>query len=174
MSITDELRKSMNPCVSIDWLTIPRSQFESIADRIDEEHFDALVGRSEIGVQAVLSDPEQYGLVALPRDADGEVIHIGDVMEWIDLDGETLMVKGVGNGMLFYTDCGSVKWTVARNKRHYHEPTVEDVLREFADEMNQNLGMYTGEAIDADEWRSADNKTIAEFAAKLRLVGDAS
>lgn len=52
-------------------------------------------------------------------------------------------------------------------------PTVEDVLREFADKMNENMGMYTGEAIDADEWRDADRQTIAEYAAKLRLAGDA-
>ena len=46
------------------------------------------------------------------------------------------------------------------------------VVREFAQAMNENMGMYTGEAIDADEWRDADNKTIAEYAAKLRLAGD--
>jgi hypothetical protein len=55
---------------------------------------------------------------------------------------------------------------------HYHEPTVEDVLREFAEKMNENMGMYTGEAIDADEWRSADNATIAEYATKLRLADE--
>ena len=49
------------------------------------------------------------------------------------------------------------------------KPTIEDVLREFAQEMNENLGMYTGEAIDADEWRKADEDTIAEYAAKLML-----
>ena len=49
-------------------------------------------------------------------------------------------------------------------------PTVEDVLREFAYEMNENLGMYTGEAIEADEWRDADAKTVEKFAAKLRLA----
>jgi hypothetical protein len=47
------------------------------------------------------------------------------------------------------------------------------VLREFAEKMNENMGMYTGEAIDADEWRDADRQTIAEYAAKLRLAGEA-
>lgn len=60
---------------------------------------------------------------------------------------------------------------LAENERLFKpRPTVEDVLREFADEMNQNLGMYTGEAIDADEWRDADNKTISKYAKRLTLA----
>ena len=116
-----------------------------------------------------IADLIDHEMVELPKDADGEYIHIGDVMEWCD-SGETLTVEGIGSDVLFYIDGENAEWTAARNKRHHHEPTVEDVLREFADEMNQNLGMYTGEAIDADEWRDADNKTIAEYAAKLRLA----
>ena len=114
--------------------------------------------------------------VALPVDADGVPIHIGDVMEWSD--GGTFEVVGIGNGgTLYYLDTYDdgtvgVEWTAAGDKRHHHAPTVEDVLTEFAQEMNENLGMYTGEAIDADEWRKADERTIAEYAAKLRLVGD--
>lgn len=37
MSITKELRESMDPCISDDWLTIEKSVFEIIADRIDAE-----------------------------------------------------------------------------------------------------------------------------------------
>ena len=105
---------------------------------------------------------------ALPVDADGVPIHVGDVME--SDDGETFRVCRL---QLF--DSG---WAIDGGKftqgeiRHHHAPTVEDVLREFAQEMNENLGMYTGEAIDADEWRKADERTIAEYAAKLRLAGD--
>ena len=77
---------------------------------------------------------EHYQL--LPKDADGEYIHVGDVMEWSD--GETFDVIGIGDGVLFYTEseCGGpAEWTGASNKRHHHVPTVEDVLREFADEV---------------------------------------
>ena len=38
MSITDELRESMSPCISDGWLTITRSAFERVADRIEESH----------------------------------------------------------------------------------------------------------------------------------------
>lgn len=97
----------------------------------------------------------EHGLVRLPKDADGEYIHIGDVMEWCD-SGETLTVEGIGRDVLFYIDGENAEWTAARNKRHHHEPTVEDVLREFA----EGLGVPV-----ADSY-------IAASAAKLRLAGD--
>lgn len=114
---------------------------------------------------------------ALPLDADGVPIHVGDVMEADN--GTTFEVEHIslyqwgwrcdGKG----TDRSGVTCTahaIPDGCRHHHAPTVEDVLREFAQEMNENLGMYTGEAIDADEWRKADERTIAEYAARLRLA----
>lgn len=112
--------------------------------------------------------PESHYMM-LPKDADGEPVHVGDVMEW-PTTGETFEVVGVGDGVLFYTDDDEcAEWTGASTKHHHHEPTIEDLLREFAQEMNENMGMYTSEAIDADEWRNADAKTVDKFAAKLRL-----
>ena len=97
----------------------------------------------------------EHGLVRLPKDADGVPIHIGDVMEWCD-SGETLTVEGIGSDVLFYIDGENAEWTAARNKRHHHAPTVEDVLREFA----YGLGVPV-----ADSY-------IAAAAAKLRLAGE--
>jgi len=96
---------------------------------------------------------EEHGLVRLPVDAYGVPIRIGDVMEWCD-SGETLTVKGIGRDVLFYIDGENAEWTAARNKRHHHAPTVEDVLREFA----KGLGVPV-----ADSY-------IAASAAKLRLA----
>ena len=96
---------------------------------------------------------EEHGLVRLPTDADGEPIHIGDVMEWCD-SGETLTVEGIGSDVLFYIDGENAEWTAARNKRHHHEPTVEDVLRKFA----EGLGVPV-----ADSY-------VAAAATKLRLA----
>ena len=83
---------------------------------------------------------EEHGLVRLPTDADGEYIHIGDVMEWCD-SGETLTVEGIGRDVLFYIDGGNAEWTAARNKRHRHAPTVEeerpDSLDRIADELEK-------------------------------------
>lgn len=108
--------------------------------------------------------------ITLPLDADDVPIRIGDVMEWPDGDDEPFEVVGIGeNGTLFYMYDDSCEWTNAKNKVH-HAPTVEEVLREFSEKMNENLGMYTGEVIDAGEWRKADERTIAEYAAKLKMA----
>ena len=103
--------------------------------------------------------------VALPVDADGVPIHVGDVMEWCD-SGETLTVEGIGSDALYYIDGENAEWTAARNKRHHHAPTVEDVLREFTDEVwNRCCEGATASDSGIDE-------LVAECAAKLRLAGE--
>jgi len=129
--ISDEIRKWCADLDSDDILCTTATLY-TLADRIDRE------------------------LVELPKDADGEYIHIGDVMEWCD-SGETLTVEGIGSDVLFYIDGENAEWTAARNKRHHHEPTVEDVLREFA----YGLGVPV-----ADSY-------VAAAATKLRLADDA-
>lgn len=109
-----------------------------------------------------LADRIDSEMVELPKDADGEYIHIGDVMEWCD-SGETLTVEGIGSDVLFYIDGENAEWTAARNKRHHHEPTVEDVLREFAEKV-----------IDSQipSVHPTYEEAITEYAAKLRLADD--
>lgn len=184
MSITDELREAINQLrveceekegCGVLWYPEPtRDRFSAIADRIDIAHKHAIGYVDD-------RDPEtmaEHGWMRLPKDADGETIRIGDVMEWCDPDGEvtvTCEVDAVGVECFFAWDGANGRYAQKRASayRHHHEPTVEDVLREFAQKMNENIGMYMGEAIDADEWRDADAKNIAEYAAKLRLAGDA-
>ena len=140
MSITDELREWAKEHLS-------RSSIFVIADRIDA---------------AV------EGMVELPKDADGEYIHIGDVMDSkVDhlFDGRPFEVRA-----LVLCEDG---WEAADGRfgnryepnslRHHYAPTVEDVLREFADRVC-NSGHQWG--LDAAD-------TIAEYAAKLQLREDA-
>lgn len=117
-------------------------------------------------------DVDLWGVsyTALPLDADGVPIHVGDEMQNVSAPashGTVYRMELTCDGWWIYFRGVGMR---PSNYRHHHEPTVEDVLREFADEMNQNLGMYTGEAIDADEWRDADAKTIAEYAKRLKLA----
>ena len=99
----------------------------------------------------------------VPVDADNMPVHNGDVMEWPD--GKTFEVVGIGNGVLFYIENdGHAEWTCASTKRHYHAPTVEDVLREFAAD-------FVGCANCVDDHEVTD--AIELFAPKLRLAGDA-
>lgn len=139
VKISDEIR---DWCDFYDGESINRDDCDglsSIADRIDSE------------------------MVELPKDAYGEYIHIGDVMEWCD-SGETLTVEGIGSDVLFYIDGENAEWTAARNKRHHHEPTVVDVLREFAEKV-----------IDSQipSVHPTYEEAITEYAAKLRLADDA-
>ena len=186
MSITAELREWARG-VENEWVT-PASKeivvttgtsmpvdhvnmrlfIEGMLDRVDAEH-ERTVGfckRLE-DAAAKREDVEIFGVeyTALPLDADGEYIHIGDVMEWCD-SGETLTVEGIGSDVLFYIDGENAEWTAARNKRHRHEPTAEDVLREFTDEVwNRCCEGATASDSGIDE-------LVAECAAKLRLAGE--
>lgn len=160
MSITDELRKLTKNSTLSSWTV---EYLTAIADRIDAEHQKAIQELNNLADASVL----------LPVDADGVPIRVGDKVYQVG-GGWVYTVKSI----TLYPDNTTVTFECehgfgsdsAHNVRHYHEPTVEDLLREFAEKMNENIGMYTSEAIDADEWRDADNKTIAEYAAKLRLA----
>ena len=165
MAITDELRKWAQICgIKYD------SKLYEIADRIDAAH------RSALEKLAAQVDESEDGWVRLPVDADGVPIHVGDVMETEDnrifnVDVIQVSSRKWSIGLVTTLD-STFSWHDADRLRHHRTQTVEDVLREFAEKMNENMGMYTGEVIDADEWRDADRQTIAEFAAKLRMAGD--
>lgn len=150
MSIADELREYATND-KLHYL----SDYLAIADRIDAEH------------EAMLADVRKtvyQGLIELPKDADGEYIRIGDVMEWVDIDGEvkvTCTVEAVGVDCFFVWDNASGRFAqkCASAYRHHYAPTVEDVLTEFAAKLIERSGLTNGAA-----------QTIAEYAAKLRLA----
>lgn len=103
-------------------------------------------------------------MMLLPRDEDGEVIHIGDELQWDD--GERLTVIGVGNDIVFYVNddgLGGAQWTKANNKRHYHKPTIEDVLREFAEKVTDSQIPGTHPTYE---------EAIAEYAKRMQLKED--
>ena len=110
------------------------------------------------------ADLAGHGLVRLPVDADGVTIRVGDVMKWPYGNGE-FIVEGIGGNTLFYIDKDSneCEWTAAGDKHHRHAPTVEDVLREFADEV-WNRCCEGATASD-----SGIDGLVAECAAKLML-----
>ena len=97
--------------------------------------------------------------MALPLDADGEAIHAGDVLDGYGKTIEVVelrtgrsgwvLISRDGNG---YADCAAFS--------HHHAPTVEDVLREFADAWA--------------EWKdgAAMMNPVERYAAKLRLAGE--
>ena len=176
MSITDELREWFKDRA---FLGYGYAQLTAIADRIDAEHKKACDDACDNGYEAdylgiekwLVEHPqvmEHHGWIRLPKDADGVPIHVGDVMEWPD--GETFDVIGIGDGVLFYTESerdGPAEWTGAGFTRHHHAPTVEDVLREFAERY------LDYEGIPSAGRRGVGEALMDEYASKLRLKEDA-
>lgn len=199
MSITDELREwaegdTLRAGMS---LRTAREQALAIADRIDAEELSRRNGAYNMGYNAGidmgfasaddwLADHEdamaEHGWVKLPVDADGEVIHIGDVMEGVDKYDSLEKVMGEVTTISFDAtfdpdDSRSVGirvWSDDRRSyhtayldprasvyRHHREPTVEDVLKDFIDAWA--------------EWKdgAAMMNPVETYASKLRLVGDA-
>lgn len=169
MSITDELREYAGSFYLFRYKDV-REMLDAIADRIDAEHEKACDEAWNNGYEAdylgigkwLTEHPqamEHHGWVRGPLDSDGEIWHSGDmsdsnwgVIEGIAYDNGTWYISGHDT---------SAPWIRADSIRHYHEPTVEDLLREMADRC------YA----DEEEPRDRD-AIVAEFAAKLRLVDD--
>lgn len=159
-----------------------RAEFENLCDAIDAIHANLERENESLRreLDRVLGEMEEHHAWApeshymmLPKDADGEPIHVGDVMEWPD--GNTFEVVGVDNiGTLYYIDAeeDGIDWTNASDKHHHHEPTVEDVLRGVVTLCHNTWKDESAfKLYDVDDVMKSGN--IAGFAAKLRLAGDA-
>lgn len=132
----------------------------------DIEHEHSLLMRQAVNkahadgernvIKGIEQDDElaEMGLMRLPLDANGVPVRVGDVMEWAD--GDTFEVVGIGGETLFYAENDSVDWTRVKGKRHHHEPTVEDVLREL---MAETSGPFYAEDV-----------LLEKYAPRLRLA----
>ena len=176
MSITDEMRAYANEADWNDWKADKLARdLRAIANRIDAEH-ERLKQELPYTIDMVPITDEtmaEHGWVRLPVDADGKYIHIGDVMEWVRYEGsdQTIVrkVSGVGDGVFFAwsDEQGRYAQYEAKAYRHYHAPTVEDVLEQALNEAAM---------LDRPEgyWPSAADITniVNSLAAKLRLADD--
>lgn len=166
MSITDELREYTEK--QIKWLDMTKVHYRNlfaIADRIDAEH------ESKVGCTADEWDYWESTHVELPKDADGEYIHIGDKVTCAASVWEVTGLRFTGGfwGICctIFNDKGGSGTNVypPSDLHHYHAPTVEDVLCDFA-RLYDNIG---GRENEDELWETL----LAEYAAKLRLAGDA-
>jgi hypothetical protein len=182
--ITGELREWFEDRVFLGngW-----QELHDIADRIDAEHeakvsywqsasykdgYDEGFASADDWLGQHEDAMAEHGWIRLPLDANGEVVRIGDVMVMAShpfgCEDKPLVVdrmelsRGMhGEVWCLALDTDRSCWTQAAVLRHYHKPTVEDVLREMLDAWGELPSNMTNEAI------------IAEYAAKLRLAGDA-
>lgn len=178
MSITDELRVCIGD-LSDEMRTYTgdfyfrrykdvREKLYAIADRIDEAHTHAIVC-----VDA--REPEmmaENGWVKLPTDANGELWRVGDMAKSVAFPrnkARKVCGTGVLNGKpaIFYASKGfagkeahiaelNTGWDYADSVCHHHETTVEDVLCELLDKV--------------DDDRAGQAEIIAEYAGKFRLA----
>lgn len=117
---------------------------------------------------------EQY--IKLPVDADGVPIRVGDEME---SGNETFVICAVAPGRVYRWHIYNIgeldKGTVAyppESLHHFKPRTVEDVLRDFQQDTLTSQGEYSGEVIDADEWKRQLERDVREYADELReLMG---
>lgn len=179
MSITDELRKEALSFKNSHgaWSSIGE-KLDHVADRIDAAHEEALVSSYFDGV---FSDGElaENDFMRLPRSIEDKPINEHDKVDWRDHAGtwhENVTVVAVCNDGCYVMD-GTVFHVHKSDIRHRHAPTVEDVLMEFHERMDelgttdQCVGSERADAVDALLRERAE--LVAEYAAKLRLAGDA-
>ena len=156
MSITDELRDYAEAYGEESRIN---SELNTIADRIDAEHERAVQEKS-IRVYTYDEDMEHDGWVRLPKDSDGGVIYVGDELDGYGKTIEVVELRIGNSGWVIVSRDGNAYADVYAFT-HHHASTVEDVLREFA--------------LDIDPSADVDisGKPIIErFAAKLQLRGD--
>lgn len=179
MSITDEL---------MEWWVrkFPvmdkglHKEFAAIADRIDAAHRSALEKlavqldetsdmRDFIGcIEQAAADREDVTLwgvdyTALPVDADGVPIRIGDKIEYLSGGRDIVRFVTLNRNGWLVNERGWEPCTM----RHYRTPTVEDVLREFTDAILEWSGK-SGTVAETGTW----SDVAAEYASKLRLAGE--
>ena len=187
MSITDELREwwvRKFPVMDKEL----HENFAAIADSIDAEHEKACddawnngYEADYLGIEKWLTEHpqamEHHGWVRLPKDADGEYIHVGDVMERGKARGRVIALmlsnypKKWGGGLHWGVQLEGEQAPTALDLtfHHYHEPTVEDVLRDVVTLCHNTWKEGSAfEFYDVDDVMKSSN--IAEYAAKLRLV----
>ena len=142
MAITDELRSFIkDPLLGYASQEQHVEQLTAIADRIDE----ALA--------------ERY--IELPKDADGEYIHIGDRMENNERVARIVLTDDSWEPSVYLEKLPNVlQEHFCHEISHYHAPTVEDVLEELLLEY------------DRDDSEVTIGEIIERFAAKLQLRGD--
>lgn len=157
MRITEELRKWMRKHhILLDGLT----DLTAIVDRIDEEHVrrqEDLIDETLGGLMKMTDEKmAENGWVRLPKDGDGEYIHLGDVMD----KGKVTCIRNCGNGWEVVLNS---LYTYDASSLHHRKPTVEDVLREMmrdaACQFNDDGSCCVG----------LTDKQLAEYAQKLQL-----
>ena len=151
MSITDELREW-----GYGFCGDTHDVVTAIADRIDAEH--------ERQLEVLYRDMSDAEYIKLPKDANGEYIHIGDVMEskgsdflFDEASFEVRIIRCDECGWEVYDRLGN---RYAPSLLRHHKPTVPEILRKFAVEVCGGPALTIRSGV------------VEEYASRLRLAGE--
>ena len=121
---------------------------------------DALIEVLEFANPPEMTDSElaKYGLMRLPKDADGVPVRLGDVMSYKD---STFTVEAIGRDMLYFDyDSGDVIGYDECRASVCHHLTVEGVLSDLVD------SLIGGDGMDGD----AKRILVARYAGKIKEI----
>jgi len=135
---------------------------ETIASDLESCGWVRLPVKGEAPSEHLAEWIEGRGLVTGPLDADGELWHRGDMS-----DTNWGVIEGISFSNGEWWICGhdvTAPWITASSARHYHEPTVEDVLREFTDAILKWAGK-SGTVAETGTW----SDVASEYVERLKL-----
>ena len=161
MAITDELRLfAADPYTG--WVPTDKQQADlrAIADRIDAEHEADVSTACRLAAGLDNDALAKRGYIALPLDADGVPIYVGDRLDGYGKTIEVVELRYGRSGWVIVSKDGNA-YADSFAFTHHHAPTVEDVLREFA------LACE-----DAGNAGPEVERIAAEYAKRLTLTGD--
>lgn len=191
MSITDELREyarhlhnvwydpldnvytytTMDFAPSLDAVRLD-GYVLAIADRIDAEHKrQAAEAFTNGAIDGIDMAEHSIEYIKLPVDADGEPIHIGDVLTddaEFKSEGNVMRLMLEDDGWMVGLGCDGWTKPSIHEWHHHHVPTVEDVLREFADQ----YAFYKEVEKGIHPNLESHKEVLRQFAAKLRLADE--
>jgi hypothetical protein len=110
-------------------------------------------------------EPNADEYIKLPRDENGEVIHLYDALAGYGYPDGGVVCKAIANGQMILvgriTDTYR-EWLLwdAYKCHHYKKPTIEDVLREFAEKVTDSQIPGTHPTYE---------EAIAEYAKRMQL-----
>lgn len=136
---------------------------KDIHDMMGEEIRRLKAERDEYLESCRLWEFKCKSMVELPRDADGELIHVRDMMDGYNKTIEVVELRYGRSGWVLISRDGNA-YADTHAFTHHRKPTVESVLRQFLGECESaaNLG-----------YDEVPQEVFDDYAAKLRLVGDA-
>lgn len=169
MRITDELRRYISGKAGSGISLACEEAIANIADRIDERVDNIRFNEHQKGYQDGIRDGRscewdywESTHIELPKDADGEYIHIGDEVD-TEHFGTVDVIGFTRNSVVFYNYSEQPAYLCITPRtlcRRHHEPTVEGLLQKMIEEAVGYSDAHTTVALSA----------ITEYAEKLREV----